>query len=86
MVIILFFKLKKSFYLGLVLIFLSGILYNQLVSVTIVHFGGQIYDENDNPIQMKSEHYLNAFIFIVYSIPLLATGLWLIKKYRYSIV
>ena len=76
-------------YLGVILIFVSGIFYHPLIGVGAVEFaGGRLWIDIENAVDMNNipkpdpYFYSNAFLSVLYGVPLLAMGVYFINKFR----
>lgn len=75
-----FFIMKKRLWLGVALVFVSGMFYLRLVSsVMVIFFGGKIRDSEGILVEPSAVFYENGILFGLYGMPFLLLGLYLIK-------
>ena len=74
------------FYLGLGLIFVSGTFYNPLVGVILTELTSAMIEAVAPTLAISEtvmeSSRINAIFWSIYGIPLLVTGLILVRKYR----
>ena len=73
--------MNKKLWVGVSLVFVSGIFYTRVAaSIITVFFGGKLMNEEGILIDPPRAFHENGLIFIIYSIPFLLSGLYLIRK------
>ena len=73
--------MNKKLVIGVALIFVSGILYFNMVGVILLQFtGGTLMDQEGIMFEPNQSFYNNALYYVIYSIPTMLSGLYLIIR------
>ena len=77
----LFFIMSKKLWLGVALVFVAGMAYLRVVAVIIaLCCGGVVLNEQGDFVTPPRGFYETAGVLVLYSIPFLVSGLYLIHK------